>query len=225
MPNNWSENGKTLVSYLEHEAHEDVFEILRKLWTRRLHPPGRLLRPEPGHEGQVRQRLQPTGPRTRSAAGRATCRPRSTRRPGSRSSRRRSTTARDRAGSGWARPTIGFTAISKKSEARVETLLAYLNFLAAPFGTQEYLFRKFGLPGIHHTVVDGNPVLTDKRFQRDPARADVPGRRARGRSSCRRSEGNSEAEFNAMKQICPDRAAPTRSPACTPRPTSARARS
>ena len=61
-------------------------------------------------------------------------------------------------------PALGFTAISKKSEARVETLLAYLNFLAAPFGTQEYLFRKYGLPGLHHKVVDGNPVLTEKGF-------------------------------------------------------------
>ena len=39
-------------------------------------------------------------------------------------------------------------------------LLRVLNWMAAPFGTEEYLFRKFGLPGRHYTLNGTDPVLT-----------------------------------------------------------------
>jgi putative aldouronate transport system substrate-binding protein len=46
---------------------------------------------------------------------------------------------------------------------RIKELLRILNFLAAPFGTQEHLLINYGLPGVHHTVdANGNPILTDK---------------------------------------------------------------
>ena len=40
-------------------------------------------------------------------------------------------------------------------------LLRVLNWMAAPFGTEEYLFRKFGLPGRHYTLKGTDPVLTE----------------------------------------------------------------
>jgi len=33
--------------------------------------------------------------------------------------------------------------------------------MAAPFGTEEYLFRKFGLPGRHYTLTGTDPKLTE----------------------------------------------------------------
>ncbi len=59
-------------------------------------------------------------------------------------------------------PTHNVTAISIKSEARAEALLSVLNYLAAPFGTEEYLFRTYGLEGVHHQLEGTDPVLTDK---------------------------------------------------------------
>ena len=40
-------------------------------------------------------------------------------------------------------------------------LLRVLNWFAAPFGTEEYLFRKFGLAGRHYTLKGTDPVLTE----------------------------------------------------------------
>jgi putative aldouronate transport system substrate-binding protein len=56
----------------------------------------------------------------------------------------------------------GITAINKKaSAARVKELLAMLNFLAAPFGTTQYLDTQFGAKGPDYTWQSGQgPVAT-----------------------------------------------------------------
>lgn len=100
-------------------------------------------------------------------------------------------------------PTISVTAISKKAEDRIETLLAYLNYLATPFGTTEYLFRKYGIADTHHTVDDGNPVLTDKGFSETQLglqyQADGP-----WAIFLPERQGSTEDCFDAMKEICPE---------------------
>lgn len=58
-------------------------------------------------------------------------------------------------------PTNSITALNKDAGDRVETLLSFLNYLAAPFGTEEYLFVKYGLPDVHHTLDGADPILTD----------------------------------------------------------------
>lgn len=101
-------------------------------------------------------------------------------------------------------PAISITAISKNAEDRIETLLGYLNFLATPFGTSEYLFRKYGIEGVDYDSSDaGTPVPTDKGkselgvsvgYQADgPWTIFLPDR-----------EGSTQACFDAMKKICPD---------------------
>ena len=59
----------------------------------------------------------------------------------------------------------GFTAISAqagKDESRVEELLRIMNYLLAPFGSEEQIFLEFGVEGVHHTVEDsGGRVLTE----------------------------------------------------------------
>ncbi|MFC9691063.1 extracellular solute-binding protein [Kribbella sp. NPDC056951] len=201
IPNNWSENGKTLVSNLEHEAQEDVFEALRKLWSAGyIHPDGfsgqnqdLKVRFGNGSSALVQDTFSAWPSYLQTAVDKeakiAIIGP----------------PKHDGSGPGriWlGAPAIGFAAISKKSEARVETLLAYLNFLATPFGTQEYLFRKYGQPGLHHQVVDGSPVLTKKGFSEVQLglmyTADAP-----WTIFLPEKPGDAEAEFTAMKQNCP----------------------
>ncbi|WP_432485104.1 type 2 periplasmic-binding domain-containing protein [Kineococcus esterisolvens] len=44
---------------------------------------------------------------------------------------------------------------------KIKLALRVLNWLAAPFGTEEYLYRLYGEEGVDHTMdADGNPVLT-----------------------------------------------------------------
>jgi putative aldouronate transport system substrate-binding protein len=59
------------------------------------------------------------------------------------------------------KPNHSIAALEKASPDRIRTLLRVLNWMAAPFGTEEYLFRKFGLEGEHFAFEDGNPVLND----------------------------------------------------------------
>lgn len=58
-------------------------------------------------------------------------------------------------------PTFSLTAIKKAGAARVRELLRVLNWLAAPFGTAEHLFRMYGLPDVHHTISAAGPVKTE----------------------------------------------------------------
>lgn len=55
-----------------------------------------------------------------------------------------------------------FTVIRQADEGRVRELLRIANYLAAPFGSSEFLFRKYGDEGAHHTLAGGNPVLTKR---------------------------------------------------------------
>jgi putative aldouronate transport system substrate-binding protein len=44
----------------------------------------------------------------------------------------------------------------------VEALLDVINYLAAPFGSEEHLFRTYGIEGVHHELDGTDPVLTEK---------------------------------------------------------------
>ncbi|WP_246187021.1 extracellular solute-binding protein [Microlunatus speluncae] len=51
----------------------------------------------------------------------------------------------------------------KKQESpdKIKLILRVLDWLAAPFGTEEYLYRLFGAEGVDHTMTaDGDPLLT-----------------------------------------------------------------
>lgn len=59
------------------------------------------------------------------------------------------------------RPLFSVTALKKTTDKdRVRELLRVLNYLAAPFGSQEYFNNTFGVEGTDYTVVDGVPTLT-----------------------------------------------------------------
>ncbi|MFE6968401.1 extracellular solute-binding protein [Isoptericola sp. NPDC057653] len=57
-------------------------------------------------------------------------------------------------------PNNTLSAIKKGDPERVRTLLSVLNWLAAPLGTEEHLFRKFGVEGVHYELDGTDPVLT-----------------------------------------------------------------
>ncbi|MFF0267098.1 hypothetical protein [Kribbella sp. NPDC004536] len=54
------------------------------------------------------------------------------------------------------------TALKQQTDPKkIELSLRVLNWLAAPFGTDEYVYRVFGKQGVDHTVnSDGDPTLT-----------------------------------------------------------------
>jgi putative aldouronate transport system substrate-binding protein len=57
---------------------------------------------------------------------------------------------------------FSISTIAKQDDPeRVKLILRMLNYLAAPFGTAEYLYRWYGEEGVDHTLNDsGDPVLT-----------------------------------------------------------------
>jgi putative aldouronate transport system substrate-binding protein len=47
-------------------------------------------------------------------------------------------------------------------DAQIKELLSVANYLAAPYGSKEWLTVNFGTEGVDYTVQAGNPVLTDQ---------------------------------------------------------------
>lgn len=56
-------------------------------------------------------------------------------------------------------PALSFTALKKADDKRIKELLSIANWLAAPFGTEECRFRRYGITGRDYTLENGNPVL------------------------------------------------------------------
>jgi putative aldouronate transport system substrate-binding protein len=53
------------------------------------------------------------------------------------------------------------TAFKKADKGRLQELLRIANWLAAPFGSEEYFYRLYGLEGVHHTIDrNGDPKYT-----------------------------------------------------------------
>jgi putative aldouronate transport system substrate-binding protein len=67
-------------------------------------------------------------------------------------------------------PSFSFTAIKKADEKRVKQLLKIVNWMAAPFGSAEYLLKTYGVEGVNwKRNADGDPVQTDA------GKSEVPG--------------------------------------------------
>ncbi|MEV3853403.1 sugar ABC transporter substrate-binding protein [Streptomyces sp. NPDC050095] len=60
------------------------------------------------------------------------------------------------------RGAFGYTVIKKASKERIRLILRVLDYLAAPFGTEEYELTHFGLEGTHfERDKDNNPIATE----------------------------------------------------------------
>jgi putative aldouronate transport system substrate-binding protein len=58
---------------------------------------------------------------------------------------------------------FGISYIKKADPERVKLLLRVLNYIASPFGSQEWALLNYGVEGVHYTRgADGVPVLNDK---------------------------------------------------------------
>jgi ABC-type glycerol-3-phosphate transport system substrate-binding protein len=51
---------------------------------------------------------------------------------------------------------------AKLSADQIKECLSIANYLAAPYGSTEYLTVNFGVEGTNYTMTDGNPVLTER---------------------------------------------------------------
>lgn len=56
------------------------------------------------------------------------------------------------------------TTVFKKTDdkERVKLMLRVANFLASPFGTEEYLVNRYGKAGVDYNLRNGDPILTSK---------------------------------------------------------------
>lgn len=52
--------------------------------------------------------------------------------------------------------------LRKASPDRLKYLLKILDYLASPFGTEEFTFLKYGIKDVHHTLYGTDPIKTDK---------------------------------------------------------------
>lgn len=58
-------------------------------------------------------------------------------------------------------PNNTISALKKGDESRIRMMLEVMNWLAAPIGTEEHMFRKYGVEGVHYELDDnGDPVMT-----------------------------------------------------------------
>jgi putative aldouronate transport system substrate-binding protein len=57
-------------------------------------------------------------------------------------------------------PSFSFTAFKKASKSRIKELLKIVNWLAAPFGSTEYLLKNYGVSGVDWTRRSGDVVST-----------------------------------------------------------------
>ncbi|MDJ0314409.1 sugar ABC transporter substrate-binding protein [Arthrobacter sp. H35-D1] len=65
--------------------------------------------------------------------------------------------------------TVGFTAFKKADAKRIEEQLELVNWLTAPFGTEEYLMKNFGAEGKDFDFdADGNPILSEDGLKNLP---------------------------------------------------------
>jgi putative aldouronate transport system substrate-binding protein len=64
----------------------------------------------------------------------------------------------------WAQPGIfGYSVLKKASPERIKELLRVLNWIAAPFGSQEHLLMRYGVKDVDYTPdASGNPILTQQ---------------------------------------------------------------
>ncbi|MGG7510223.1 hypothetical protein [Plantibacter sp. YIM 135249] len=159
VPNVWSERDGVFRSALLHDAQEDALEATRRLFADGLVHPDVAAMAGDRQKTWVQNGTSVFGWFTLSAWPTLT-----TAETGAHDARGTTVPAftRDGSGSGagtaWlGEPNHSIVAISADAGERVTTLLRIADWLATPFGTEEYLVRNYGVEGVHYTLVDGVP--------------------------------------------------------------------
>jgi len=170
VPNGWKLNGDgTLVSSIETDEFKALVTYMRKLYEAGIfHPDAATMSSVQAQDAYATGKVGSFWDSTQSAAGVA---------PGIRGRAKQSNPMANTVGfipvgadGGKATAPIdtgffGITAIPAKvgkDRERVKELLRILDYYAAPFGSEERAFLNYGIEGVHHTVKDGERVLTDQ---------------------------------------------------------------
>jgi len=159
IPNQWSVDGSgTFTSAFEHEAQQEALEAARAIWEDGLVNPDA----PATHDSQQREWLLSgtclmvwntlSGWGTAAGGG------------GQVEGYRGTGTVPPAFAGGTATPYLGnpnhsIVAINAAAADRVPTLLKIADWLATPFGTEEWLARQYGIPGTHYEMVDGVPQV------------------------------------------------------------------
>lgn len=200
IPNGWTVEGDTLVSAYEHPGYEDALSLMAEVWKAGYAHPDSFT----GQNQDKKNRFgNGTGPLVSGTFSGWPAYLQSLPEDGEISIF--APPAYDGSGPGTAwlgQPTLEVTVVSKDAEDRIETMLQFLNHLAIPFGTKEHLFRKFGDKGVHHSIVDGNPVLTDKGLNETRLGLNYTGDGPYV-VYLPEQEGATQACFDAMKEVIP----------------------
>lgn len=156
IPNKWSEKGGTLTSAYSHEAQQEALEATRKIVEAGFVNPDAATTPNDRQKTWVQSGSSAFGWFTLSAwptlktEGTGAFDARGVTVPGF---------ASGNTGSAWlGDPNHSIVGIAKANKDRVKTILGIANWLATPFGTEEYLFRNYGIEGVHYTMADGTPT-------------------------------------------------------------------
>ena len=156
IPNRWSEKGGTLTSALTHEAQQDALEATRKIVEAGYVNPDAATTPNDRQKAWIQSGSSAFGWFTLSAwptlktEGTGAFDARGVMVPGF---------ASGDTGTAWlGDPNHSIVGIAKANKSRVKSILAMANWLATPFGTEEYLFRNYGIEGVHYTMADGIPT-------------------------------------------------------------------
>ncbi|BDZ48515.1 lipoprotein [Frondihabitans sucicola] len=157
LPNTWQEKGGRFTSENELDAHKDMLEIGRRMTSKGLVHPDSVSAPNAKvwfNQGSAAM-TQDTytalpGFYQQNVAGKAFTIGIPTI-PG----------PDGKQGNVWLpNPNNSITAVSKASPDRIRMILDALNWFAAPFGSKEYTFRKYGVEGHDFDFSNGEPVLT-----------------------------------------------------------------
>lgn len=161
LPNYWAENEGTFSHLFEHENMKDALEAGRQLVAAKVVNPDAFASAQAQYKKwfdagtavmvedslsawQGFQRRGVTIPGFKMAAHPA---------PGAEGGK----------GSFWlGDPNHSITAINKKAKDRAETILNVFNWLSAPFGTEENMFRQYGIDGIDYELSGSDPIMTDQ---------------------------------------------------------------
>ncbi|MFI9550871.1 extracellular solute-binding protein [Nonomuraea endophytica] len=165
VPNRWSAEGGTLTSALSHAAQQEALEATRKLVEAGYVNPDAATSPNERQKTWLLAGSSAFGWFTLSAWP-------TLKTEGSGAYDARGTTVPGFAAGGVGRAWLGdpnhsIVGISKANKDRVKTILKMADWLATPFGTEEYLFRNYGVEGVHYTMADGTPTpIADKSPER-----------------------------------------------------------
>lgn len=159
-PNVWREENGRFQSQYESEQMEEALTFVAKMWSEGLFHPDSLAKPGGSRnwfvEGRVCMLSWVTSWSSIATDGRQAS-------PGFVISPIRAPKFN---GNGFAPKFLAtgcshITAIKKASPERVAEILRVLNWIAAPWGSKEYIDVVYGKPTLHHTLKGSDPVWTD----------------------------------------------------------------